>query len=110
MSDTYQATYDAVRSKISGGDINSAVESAISDLNLSYYAQQISMGYQEAAAEQLRPCVLLRPSLSIDGNKWCAMYGDNLQDGVCGFGKSPSDAMHDFDRNYHTNLRERDDD
>jgi hypothetical protein len=39
---------------------------------------------------------MLRPALSIDGNKWCALYGENLQDGVAGFGDSPSEALQDF--------------
>ena len=42
------------------------------------------------------PSVIFRPKLFIDGNKWCALYGDNLMDGVCGFGDSPEQAMHDF--------------
>lgn len=46
----------------------------------------------------LRPSVLYRPSLSIDGNKWCALYGSNLQDGVSGFGDSPDEAMFHFDK------------
>jgi hypothetical protein len=50
--------------------------------------------------QRQRPCVLFRPSLSIDGNQWCALYGDNLQDGVAGFGDSPADAMRDFDANW----------
>lgn len=47
---------------------------------------------------QDRPSVLFRPHLSIDGNQWCALYGDNLQDGVAGFGDSPEAAMRDFDQ------------
>lgn len=45
-----------------------------------------------------RPSYIYRPSLSIDGNKWCALYGENLQDGVAGFGDSPEEAYRDFDR------------
>ena len=51
---------------------------------------------QDVAAERILPSVLYRPRIYIDGNKWCALYGDNLQDGVAGFGDSPSDAMVDF--------------
>lgn len=51
----------------------------------------------QAALEHTRPSVLFKPRLSIDGDQWCALYGDNLQDGVAGFGKSPQDAMWDFD-------------
>ena len=50
-----------------------------------------------AAEQQVRPSVLYRPSLSIDGNKWCALYGKDLQSGVAGFGDSPEKAMQDFD-------------
>lgn len=42
--------------------------------------------------------VLFRPNLSVDGDQWCAMYGNDLQSGVAGFGVSPSKAMDDFDR------------
>lgn len=38
------------------------------------------------------------PKLSIEGNKWCALHGENLQDGVAGFGDSPELAYWDFDR------------
>ena len=44
-----------------------------------------------------RPSALFRPALILDGDKWCALYGTNLQDGVAGFGNSPSLAMADFD-------------
>lgn len=102
--DSYQAIYDAARSKIAGGCVDSAIRSAISDLNLTHYVDLVMWAYKEAAAEQMRPCVLLRPALKIDGDKWCALYGENLQDGIVGFGNSPSDAMHDFDKSYYTNL------
>ena len=47
-----------------------------------------------------RPFLLLKPRVFIDGNKWCALYGENLQDGVAGFGDSPELAAQDFDRNW----------
>ncbi len=60
-----------------------------------------------AAMEAQRPSTLFRPSLSIDGNMWCALYGENLQDGVAGFGTSPAHAMDDFDKNWHSPLAAR---
>lgn len=51
-----------------------------------------------------KPSQLLRPSLSIDGNMWCALYGENIQDGVAGFGKSPELAYQDFDREWSKEL------
>ncbi len=50
------------------------------------------------------PSVLYRPKLSIDGNQWCALYGDNLQDGVAGFGTSPEKAMKDFNKHWLVEL------
>lgn len=28
-----------------------------------------------------------------DGNKWCCLIGEDIQDGVAGFGDSPADAI-----------------
>jgi len=52
---------------------------------------------RQLANEMLRPCMILRPSLGRDGNKWCALYGTNLMEGVAGFGDSPQQAYQDFD-------------
>jgi len=101
MSDSYQAIYDAVRSKISNGDIGSAVESAMRDASISHYASCALGAVRCAAAEYERPSAIFRPRIFIDGDKWCALYGDNLQDGAAGFGDSPSSAMYDFDANWH---------
>lgn len=104
MSDSYQAIYDAVRSRISGGDVGSAVERALRDANLSHYGEMTMRSAQEAASEYSRPCVLFRPRISRDGNQWCALYGDNLQDGVAGFGDSIAAAMWSFDQNWHAKI------
>ena len=31
-----------------------------------------------------------------DGDQWCFLYGDNIQEGVCGFGKTVLDAAWNF--------------
>ena len=51
--------------------------------------------------ERARPFMLLRPKMYPDGNAWCALYGDDLQSGVCGFGETPELAAQDFDNNWH---------
>lgn len=71
---------------------------------IAHAAQMAGVAVQEAAARYERPSAVFRPRLSIDGNQWCALYGDNLQDGVAGFGDSPADAMWDFDRNWSAKL------
>lgn len=60
--------------------------------------------FQSVESWMTGPSVLYRPRLSIDGNKWCALYGDNSQDGVAGFGVSPAEAMADFDKNWFAKL------
>lgn len=72
----------------------------------SWHQDQITNRAIEAASAQDLPSYLYRPRLFIDGNQWCALYGENLQDGVAGFGKSPADAYHDFDLVWYAALRE----
>jgi len=60
--------------------------------------------WQQAAAAQERPCVLWKPRLFRDGNQWCALLGENIQDGVVGFGDSPDAAMWAFDEAWREKL------
>lgn len=57
---------------------------------------------QQAVSCYEQPSAIYRPKIYPDGNKWCALYGDNIQEGVCGFGDTPSDAIHDFNNNWLT--------
>ena len=52
---------------------------------------------EEVERELSRPFMLLRPKIFPDGNQWCALYGDNLQEGVAGFGDTPAKAAVQFD-------------
>ena len=38
--------------------------------------------FREALYDYARPHVQMRPQISLDGDKWCALYGENLQEGV----------------------------
>lgn len=69
-----------------------------------FAADQIKAAWQQAAYDITRPSVLWKPRIYIDGNQWCALYGENLQDGVVGFGDSPASAMYDFDNRWHEKL------
>ena len=52
---------------------------------------------EEVEHERARPFILLRPKVFPDGNQWCVLYGENLQDGVCAFGNTPAEAALKFD-------------
>lgn len=115
MSDNYQAVYDAVRSRFHG-DFSAAVSDAINQQasGLSWAIDAVRQEFSAAAdtqrlaaLEAQRPSVLFRPAIAMDGDQWCALYGDNLQDGVTGFGNTPHAAMLDFDSNWNTQLAQR---
>jgi len=44
-----------------------------------------------------RPRVIMKPKVYVDGDSWCCLYGDNLMEGVSGFGATPELACRDFD-------------
>lgn len=65
--------------------------------SISHAADMVKISWQEAAWEQMRPSVVFKPTLSKDSNMWCALFGENLQEGVAGFGETPAKAMYAFD-------------
>lgn len=98
MSDTYQPVYDAVRSKISGGNVSDAISNVCREVFDISRLISSAGGYMDILAyEWNRPSVLYRPKLSQDGNAWIALYGDNIAVGVVGVGDSPAEAMSAFD-------------
>lgn len=36
-----------------------------------------------------------------DGNMWCYLMGENLQEGIAGFGKTPYLAALDFNKSFY---------
>ena len=60
---------------------------------------------REAEYERMRPFMVLRPRMLPDGNQWCALYGENLQEGVAGFGDTPEKAAEAFDKAWRTDDR-----
>ena len=47
-------------------------------------------------AAEMNLVAVLKPRIFRDGNRWCVLYGDNLQDGIAGFGDSPRLAVYAF--------------
>lgn len=72
---------------------------------MSYASEQAVLNNQWNAAqeanitEQARraPHVLMRPRVFPDGDMWCALLGENLMEGVVGFGETPEKACAEFD-------------
>lgn len=55
-------------------------------------------------AEWTRPVILYKPRIFRDGNQWCALYGENVQEGIAGFGSSPAEAALRFDSEWSSKL------
>lgn len=43
---------------------------------------------------------LLKPKFGVDGNSFFFLYGEDLQNGIAGFGKTPNDASVNFYDNW----------
>ncbi len=56
--------------------------------DLSHLTESVSRSAGEVAIALTRPHVLMRPALSLDGNMYCALYGENIMEGCAGFGES----------------------
>lgn len=98
MSDSYQAIYDAVRSRISGGNVGDIVADACRNaFDISHMTAVLQQEFCIAAGEIGRPAVVFKPTISADGDMWCALLGEDLVTGVSGFGKTPAEAMQNFD-------------
>ena len=50
---------------------------------------------------------MLKPKIFIDGDKYCVLYGENIQEGICGFGESPYKAILDFNREWNKPIKEQ---
>lgn len=42
----------------------------------------------------------LGAKITKDGNMYCCLYGENIQDGICGFGPNPYAAALDFRKEF----------
>ena len=101
MSDSYQAVHDAVRSRISGGNIGEVIESVAREaFDISWQKDAIKTEFLTVAFEMQRPSVVFKPTISQDGNAWLAILGD-LPTGVVGSGDTPAEAMLAFDKAWH---------
>ncbi len=105
MSDSYQAIFDATRSKIGSANAGDAIERAAREaFDISHIKPHLQQEIYVVSHAMQRPSVLYRPRLAADGTKWCALFGDDLATSVAGFGDTPAEAMADFDRAWANEL------
>src|SRR5260370_41170680 len=101
MSD-YQAIYDAVRSRISGGNVGEFVAEACRQaFDISYMTSALQQDFSIAAQEMARPCILFKPIIQADGDMWTVLLGPDPQIGVFATGATPAEAMTNCDEEFH---------
>lgn len=64
-------------------------------------------GLREGAvieAAEMNLVSLLKPRLSIDGDQYCWLLGEDLMNGVAGFGRSAYEAALDFNRAFKAQI------
>ena len=44
----------------------------------------------------------LRAKIFLDGDKWCVLYGENIQEGISAFGDNPMNAVYKFNVAFYT--------
>lgn len=54
--------------------------------------------------EEFNLFILLKPKIYKDRNMWCVLYGENIQEGICGFGASPILAIYEFNKAWREKL------
>lgn len=111
MSDTYQAVYDAIRSRFHF-DASQLIDRIANMFDISWQKEQVATEWiraanqaQAAAKEQMRPSVLYRPRIQqLITGQWRAYYLPGqmphgaLRKGVEAFGATPAEACANFDK------------
>ena len=69
----------------------------VTELDVLIAQLNTALGSQRTEEERRLPHVLMRPDVFADGDQWCALYGRDIQVGVCGFGNTAAQACHAFD-------------
>ena len=64
------------------------------DIVRNYIAWLEKQGEQKPTAEEVLIKAGLKPYK--DGDQWCVLLGDNIQEGICGFGNTIEDALYAF--------------
>ena len=54
-----------------------------------------------ALEQKLIPFSTLKPKIHKDGNQWCVLLGENIQEGVVGFGDTPMKAILAWNEELH---------
>lgn len=66
---------------------------------------QIKLETLETEQQYLRFSTL-KPKIFKDGNQWCVLLGENIQEGIAGFGNTPNEAIINWDGEFYKTIKE----
>ena len=72
------------------------------DQYMKHYEEMCTLGEERV----LKYIATLKPKFSKDGDMYCFLFGDNLQDGIAGYGEYPYKAAENFVNNF-TGINEK---
>lgn len=58
-------------------------------------AQDTTLGFYKLPLSN----IVYQVNVAMDGDSWCAMIGQSLQDGITGYGTTVAEALHDLASN-----------
>jgi hypothetical protein len=74
----------------------------MSDLDIEHAAWRVGQSAeilaQQISAYHATWFSVLKPQVFKDGDMWCALHGENLQEGIAGFGDTPAKALLAFEQ------------
>jgi hypothetical protein len=82
-------------------DLEVVISNLTETIRREFYCGAIA--YRDAEYLKALAANALGAHLSKDGNTWSYLLGDNIQEGVCGFGKTPYEAALAFEKAYYGN-------
>ncbi len=67
----------------------------------SFHSEQVRTAFMELAYDLGRPSRTMKPRVYVAAHGgWCAVYGDDVQSGVVGYGDTPEAACQAFDKEW----------
>lgn len=69
-----------------------------------YWASELSRSIQ---TEEYALFAQLKPSIQVDGDQWCVLYGKDLHDGIAGFGDTPYLAILAWNKEWHREIEKQ---
>ena len=74
---------------------NDSSQAASQIIHAAHMMQERFHGY---LSDLSRPSIVMKPKIYQDGDSFCCLFGENIQQGIVGWGETPEKAMGEFDR------------